>query len=98
MTTNLHTKFMLQAQKQWEDSAMILASNKQQNKTERETEAEKKRVNKADTEQTTGKNKWEQHKTLQARLYEILNQVMQLGGISSALKVNQWINNEFQSK
>jgi hypothetical protein len=24
--------------------------------------------------------------------------VMQLGGISSALKVNQWINNEFQSK
>jgi hypothetical protein len=36
---------------------MILASNKQQNKTERETQAEKKRVNKADKEQTTGKNK-----------------------------------------
>jgi hypothetical protein len=31
-------------------------------------------------------------------LYDIVNQAMQLGGISSALKVNQWINNEFQSK
>jgi len=56
-TTNLHTKFLLQARKQWEDSAMILASNKQQNNTERETQGEKKRVNKADKEQTTGKNK-----------------------------------------
>jgi hypothetical protein len=57
ITTNLHTKFLLQAQKQWKDSAMILASNKQQNNTERETLGEKKRVNKADKEQTTGKNK-----------------------------------------
>jgi hypothetical protein len=32
------------------------------------------------------------------RLYEIFNQAMQLGGISSALTVNQWINTEFQSK
>jgi hypothetical protein len=36
---------------------MILASNKQQNNTERETQGEKKRVNIADKEQTTGKNK-----------------------------------------
>jgi hypothetical protein len=36
---------------------MILASNKQQNNTERETQGEKKSVNKADKEQTTGKNK-----------------------------------------
>ncbi len=28
--TNLHTKFLLQFLKQWEDSAMLLASNKQQ--------------------------------------------------------------------
>ncbi len=28
--TNLHTKFLLQFLKQWEDSTMLLASNKQQ--------------------------------------------------------------------
>jgi hypothetical protein len=28
--TNLHTKFLLQFLKQWEDSAMLLASNKKQ--------------------------------------------------------------------
>lgn len=49
--------FLLQARKQWEDSAMILTGNKQQNNTEREAKGEKKRVNKADKEQTTGKNK-----------------------------------------
>lgn len=27
--TNFHIKFLLQFQKQWEDSAMLLASNKQ---------------------------------------------------------------------
>jgi hypothetical protein len=31
-STNLHTKFLLQIQKQWEDPAMLLASNKQQHK------------------------------------------------------------------
>ncbi len=30
--TNLHTKFLLQIWKQQEDSAMLLASNKQQHK------------------------------------------------------------------
>jgi hypothetical protein len=51
--TNLCTEFLLQIQKQWEDSAMLLASNKQKHKkTERHN-----RIDKTHRKGQKGKNK-----------------------------------------
>ncbi len=54
--TNLHTKFLLQIWKQQEDSAMLLASNKQQHKEitkNRKTQQDRQNTEK----RTAGKNK-----------------------------------------
>jgi hypothetical protein len=54
--TNLHTKFLLQIWKQWQDSAMLLASNKQQHKEitkNRKTQQDRQNTQK----RTAGKNK-----------------------------------------
>ncbi len=51
--TNLCTEFLLQIQKQWEDSAMLLASNKQKHKKNRKTQQDRQNTQK----RTEGKNK-----------------------------------------
>jgi hypothetical protein len=58
--TNLHTKFLLQMrkqlQKQWEDSAMLLTSNKQHHKEIQNTEKQN-RIDKTHREGQHGRTK-----------------------------------------
>jgi hypothetical protein len=58
--TNLHTKFLLQFLKQWEDSTMLLASNKQQHKRASKKQKNKRRKDKLHRkgQQRRTKTKW----------------------------------------
>jgi hypothetical protein len=59
-STNLQTEFLLQFQKQWEDSAILLASNRpQQEGQDKETKNDRKGKEKL-KERTNGKtmNEW----------------------------------------
>ncbi len=54
-STNLRTEFLLQFQKQWEDSAILLASNRPQQQQQDKKQTDRKGKEKL-KERTTGKN------------------------------------------
>jgi hypothetical protein len=74
-STNLQTEFLLQIWEQWEDSAILLASNRPQHKTKtknRPTEREKQSFKgKGSREQT--KNQWAYKKL---PTYKTLNKII----------------------
>jgi hypothetical protein len=63
--TNLHTKFLLQFQKQQEDSAMLLASNKQRKDITKNRKTQQDRQNTQKRRAEKNKDQWTNQRCIQ---------------------------------